>query len=129
MVRRNRAVKLSVMLLGAVSLSACLVPIAAGAGGAVFLSGHTAEAIVERSVTDMSSAAETVLASEGVAISASHTEDSGATRSFEGRKGDLDITVIIEREEGGTKLRVTAKRNSASWDDDYAKALLAKIIG
>ena len=129
MVRGIQAVKLSVMLLGVVSLSGCLLAAAAGAGGAIHFSGHTAEAIVDRSVDDMSSAAESVLASEGVAISASHNEDSGATRTYEGKKGDLDITVTIERSGGGAKVRVSAQRNTASWDDDYAKALLAKIIG
>lgn len=128
MVSGKRAAKLSLMLGLSVGVSGCLLAAAAGAGGAIHFSGHTAEAIVERSVADMSTAAESVLASEGVVISASHTEDSGATRSFEGKKGDLDITVTIERTSGGSKLRVSAQRNTASWDDDYAKALLAKII-
>ncbi len=129
MVRGIQAVKLSVMLLGVVSLSGCLLAAAAGAGGAIHFSGHTAEAIVDRSVDDMSSAAESTLASEGVSISASHNEDSGATRTYEGKKDDLDITVTIERSGGGAKIRVSAQRNTASWDDDYAKELLAKIIG
>lgn len=129
MVRGMRAVKLSAVLLGTMSLSGCLLAAAAGAGGAIHFSGHTAEAIVERSVSDMASAAESVLASEGIAVSASHVEDSGATRTYEGKKGDLDITVSIERTVGGAKVRVNAQRNSASWDDDYAKELLAKIIG
>jgi len=129
MVRGIKAVKLGVTLLGVVSLSGCLLAAAAGAGGAIHFSGHTAEAIVDRSVDDMSTAAEGVMASEGVAVSASHNEDSGATRTYEGKKGDLDITVTIERSGGGAKVRVSAQRNTASWDDDYAKELLAKIIG
>ncbi|MFQ5530230.1 MAG: hypothetical protein ACE5FP_07750 [Gemmatimonadota bacterium] len=123
-----RAVTLSVMLATTAGLSGCLFAAAAGAGGAIALSGHTAEAIVQRSVADMASAAERVLADEQVSISASHTENSGARRIFEGKKGDLDVTVTIERTEGGAKLQVSAQRTVATWDDDYAKELLAKII-
>ncbi|MDH3298587.1 MAG: hypothetical protein OEM23_00720 [Gemmatimonadota bacterium] len=123
-----RTVKLGMMLATTAGLSGCLFAAAAGAGGAIALTGHTAEAIVARPVSDMADAAERVLGEEQVAITASRTEDSGATRVFEGRKGDLDVTVTIEGNENGTRLRVSAQRSVASWDDDYAKELLAKII-
>lgn len=123
-----RAMTRSMLLLLTAGLSGCLLAAGAGAGGAVFFSGHTAEAIVERSVGDMASVAERVLANEQVAISSTSSEDSGATRTYEGKKGDLDVTVIVERTEGGARIRVRARRGTASWDDDYAKELLAKII-
>lgn len=124
-----RAITRSMILVLTAGLSGCLLAAGAGAGGAVFFSGHTAEAIVERSVADMANVAERVLSEEQVAISTTSSEDSGATRTYEGKKGDLDVTVIVERVTGGAKVRVSARRGTTSWDDDYAKELLAKIIG
>ncbi|MEE8486648.1 MAG: DUF3568 family protein [Gemmatimonadota bacterium] len=124
-----RAITRSMILVLTAGLSGCLLAAGAGAGGAVFFSGHTAEAIVERSVADMANVAERVLSEEQVAISTTSSEDSGATRTYEGRKGDLDVTVIVERVTGGAKVRVSVRRGTTSWDDDYAKELLAKIIG
>jgi hypothetical protein len=124
----RRMVIRSMALVSTVGLSGCLFAAAAGAGGAIHFSGHTAEAIVERSVDDMAGAVARTLAAEGIEVSASHNEDSGAKVSFEGAKGDLDVRVSLERDGVGTKVRVSAQRNAASWDDDYAKELLAKII-
>ena len=123
-----RAMTRSVILVLTAGLSGCLLAAGAGAGGAVFFSGHTAEAIVERSVGDMARVAERVLSAESVAISTTSSEDSGSTRTYEGTKGDLVVTVIVERASGGARIRVRARRGTASWDDDYAKELLAKII-
>lgn len=128
MARARRPVIRSMLLVLTAGLSGCLLAAGAGAGGAVFFSGHTAEAIVERSVADMASVAERVLSEEQVAVSATRSEDSGAKRTFEGKKGDLDVTVMIERTSGGARIRVRAQRGTANWDDDYAKELLAKII-
>ena len=124
----KRAVIRGFMLVLTAGLSGCLVAAAGGAGGAIALSGHTAEAIVERPVADMASVAEQVMEAEGISITDSSSEDSGARRSYEGKKDDLDVTVTIERTDGGTKLGVVARRSAVSWDDDYARSLLAKII-
>lgn len=124
----RRMVTRSMVLISTVGLSGCLAAAAAGAGGAVHFSGHGAEAIVERSVDDMALAVAQTLAAEAIDVTASHNEDRGAKLSFEGEKGDLDIRVLLERDDAGTKVTVSAQRNAASWDDDYAAALLAKII-
>lgn len=124
----RRIVIRGMVLVSTVGLSGCLFAAAAGAGGAIHFSGHTAEAIVERSVDDMALAVAETLAAEAIEVTASHNEDSGAKRSFEGTKGDLDVRVSLERDGMGTKVRVSAQRNAASWDDDYAAMLLAKII-
>ena len=123
-----RTVFRGIVLALTVSLTGCLVAAAAGAGGAIVFSGHTAEAIVDRSVDEMADVAERVMAAEGVRVTDMRSQDSGNRRVYRGEKDDLDITVTIERDESGTKIGVEAQRSTASWDDDYARALLAKII-
>lgn len=118
----------TLLLVSLTGLAGCLAAAAAGAGGAIVLSGHTAEAIVERPVDEVASVAEAVMAEEDVEVIDTRTEDRGAKRVFEGDRGDLDVTVTIEREDEGTKIGVEAQRSTARWDDDYARSLLAKII-
>lgn len=116
------------LLLATAGLTGCLAAAAAGAGGAIVLRGHTAEAIVDRSVDEMADVAEEVLEAEGIDITDTRSENSGTRRVFEGEKEDLDITVTIRAQEAGTKVGVEAQRSPATWDDDYARELLARII-
>lgn len=116
------------LLVSLVGLAGCLAAAAAGAGGAMVLTGHTAEAIVDRPVDDVARVAEEVMADEDIEVIDTRTEDRGAKRVYEGDRGDLDVTVTIERDDEATKVGVEAQRNAARWDDDYARSLLAKII-
>jgi len=120
---------LRTLLLGSLLASAgCLAAAAAGAGGAIVLTGHTAEAIVDRPVGEVAGVAEAVMAAEEIEVVDTRTEDRGAKRVYEGDRGELDVTVTIEEDDEGTKVGVEARRNAARWDDDYARSLLAKII-
>lgn len=126
-----RNIRIALRTLLSVSLLAstgCLAAAAAGAGGAIVLTGHTAEAIVDRPVAEVAEVAEAVMAAEDVEVVDTRTEDRGAKRVYEGDRGDLDVTVTIERQDEGTKVGVEAQRSAARWDDDYARSLLAKII-
>lgn len=123
-----RAARRGLLLMLTAGLSGCLVAAAAGAGGAIVFSGHTAEAIVDRSVDEMAEVAEQVMEAEGIRVTDERSQDSGSRRVYEGEKDDLDVTVTIEQDDAGTKIGVEARRSTTSWDDDYARSLLAKII-
>ena len=128
MKKSMRAAGRGLLLIVTASLTGCLVAAAAGAGGAIVLSGHTAEAIVDQPVEEMAGVSEQVMRDDGIDITDTRSQDSGAKRVLKGEKGDLDVTVTIQRTDEGTKLGVEAQRSTARWDDDYARALLAKII-
>ena len=56
-------------------------------------------------------------------------ESGGDTREIKGKKGDLDIAVSMERTSPTTtKTEVTARKNLAEWDKDYAQRILDKIV-
>jgi hypothetical protein len=60
---------------------------------------------------------------------ASSTEQGGDKREFKGKKGDLDVTIDIERKDPKTaRVEVTARKNLAEWDKEYAQQLLQKIV-
>ena len=62
-------------------------------------------------------------------ISETKTEDGGDKREFKGTKGDLDITVSLQRQSPTTtKVEVSARENLAEWDKEYAQRILNKIV-
>jgi hypothetical protein len=70
-----------------------------------------------------------VMGEEGITISETKSENGGDKQEFKGTKGDLDVTVTLERESPAlTKVEVTARENLAEWDKEYAQRVLNKIV-
>lgn len=126
MPRSVRALALALMLpvTGCVAAAA-----AAGAGAGIYLTSRGAESLVESSVDQVAARAQAVMSAEGIVPDASSSESGGNKREFKGKKGDLDVTIQIERETGSTsRVEVTARKNLAEWDKEYAQQLLSRII-
>lgn len=116
-------------ILAVAPLSGCLAAAAAGAGTGIYLTTRGAASTVEGSVSNVASRARSVLGEEGITISETKTENGGDKQEFKGTKGDLDITVTVERETPTmTKVEVTARENLAEWDKEYAQRILNKIV-
>jgi hypothetical protein len=101
----------------------------AGAGSAIYLTSRGASSTVNGSVNDVAARARSVMDGEGITITETKTEAEGDERSFKGTKGDLDVSVDLKRDTPTTtKAEVSARKNLAEWDKDYAKTLLNKIV-
>lgn len=101
----------------------------AGAGSAIYLTSRGASSTVNGSVSDVAARTRSVLDGEGITITETKTESEGDERSFKGTKGDLDVSVDLKRDTPTTtKTEVSARKNLAEWDKDYAKVLLNKIV-
>jgi hypothetical protein len=123
--RRQFLVPLAAVLLS----TGCLAAAAAGAAGGVYLTTRGAEAVVEGSVDDVAGRAEAVMTEMEIVKEGESTEDQGDKQVLKGKKGDLDITIDINRESPTTtKVEVTARENLAEWDKDYAKDVLNRIV-
>jgi protein-tyrosine-phosphatase len=119
------------LLLGLVAgLPGCLATAAAaGAGAGVYLTSRGAESIVDGPVDQVEQRARAVLQQEGIDVTGTQTENSGAKRELKGKKGDLEITVTMETQDAKTtKTEVTARKNLVTWDKDYAQQVLGKIV-
>jgi hypothetical protein len=69
------------------------------------------------------------MSEEGIVPDASSSEDGANKREFKGKKGDLDVTIQLQRESGSTtRVEVTARKNLAEWDKEYAQQLLSRIV-
>lgn len=124
--RRRWALALALMLpaTGCVAAAA-----AAGAGAGIYLTSRGAESLVESSVDQVATRAQAVMSAEGIVPDASSSESGGNKREFKGKKGDLDVTIQLEREsESTTRVEVTARKNLAEWDKEYAQQLLSRIV-
>jgi hypothetical protein len=123
--RRHLLLPLAAALLS----TGCLAAAAAGAAGGVYLTSRGAESVVEGSVDQIAGRAESVMGEMAIVKEGESTEDQGDKQVLRGKKGDLDITIEIERESENTaKVEVTARENLAEWDKDYAKEVLSRIV-
>jgi len=113
---------LAVVLAGA--LPGCLAAgaAAAGAGTGIYLTSRGAESVVKGSMDDVERRARAVFAAEGIPVTGSQVENSGARREIKGPKGDLEISVLMQQQGAeSTKTEVSARKNIAVWDKNYAQ--------
>jgi hypothetical protein len=123
-------VYLALALISTAAVSGCVAAAAAaGAGTGIYLTTRGAESVIEGSTSDVASRARSVLNEEGITITETKSENGGDKQEFKGTKGDLDVTVTLQRQgPSTTKVEVTARENLAEWDKDYAQRVLNKIV-
>jgi hypothetical protein len=123
--RRN----LLFLLAIALPSTGCLAAAAAGAASGIYLTSRGAESVVQGPVDEIAGRAEAVMGEMGIVKDGESTEDGGSRQVLKGKKGDLDVTIDIEQESESTaKVEVTARKNLAEWDKDYAKEVLNQIV-
>jgi hypothetical protein len=121
--------KLALIAALTLSSTACLAAAAAGAAGGIYLTSRGAESIVQGPVDQVATRAQTVMNEMGIVKSGESTDDGGDKREFKGKKGDVDVTIHLQREsDQTTKVEVTARENLAEWDKEYAQQILRRIV-
>lgn len=122
--RRNLFLLLALALLSTGCLAA-----AAGAAGGIYLTSRGVESLVAAPVDQVAANAEAVMSEMAIVKNGESTENDGDKHVLKGKKGDLDVTIDIERESDSTsKVEVTARENLAEWDKDYAKEVLNRVV-
>ncbi len=83
----------------------------------------------EGGLTGITARAQAVMNEEAIVPDESVVQKGGDKRAFKGKKGDLDVTIELERESSSTtRVEVAARKNLAEWDKEYAQQLLSKIV-
>jgi len=114
---------------GTVGAGACVAAAAAGAAGAVYATTRGVGSLVASPITRVVSSAESVMKDMGIVQDATSSDNGGAKRELKGKHGDLDVTIQMEQQDTATtKIEVSARKNLAEWDKDYARTVLDKII-
>ena len=124
------AIAWSLLITVVATLAGCAAAaVGAGAGGALYFTSRGAESIVDGTVGDVAQAVRETFSDMGISTEDTKTEDGGNKREITGKKGDLDVTVHWERQTSSTcKVEVSARKNMAEWDKDYAKDVLSRIV-
>jgi hypothetical protein len=113
----------------ALVLHACVVAAAgAGAAAGIHLTSQGAEAQVSAGIGRTATAVRETFRELGIQQTGESSEQSGAEREFKGEVDDLDVTVKLRTREGGTQVEVSARRSLASWDKEYARSVVGRIV-
>jgi hypothetical protein len=121
----------AVALMLAVSATGCVAAAAAGAGavGAVYATSRGVESVVNGSIDNVAARTQAVMREMGITMEGSKVDEGGAKREFKGKQGDLDVTVDLQQQDSATtKVEVSARKNLAEWDKDYARQVLERIV-
>ena len=116
----------------AILAAGCVVAAAgAGAGGGIYFTQRGVESVVPASVER--AAAATTQAFDQLHIRQTKVEtaqdDAGERREIDGTAGDRDIAVTLKPEgKSSTRVQVVAKKSAVTWDKDFARAVLDKIV-
>jgi hypothetical protein len=117
--------------LAVLATSGCLFAAAgAGAGGGIYYSGRGVESIVTTPVERTYSAAEQAFEQLGIQRTKTSAEQEGASdrREINGASADREVTVTLRTEGSGTKIQVVARTSAVTWDKDFARTILARIV-
>lgn len=113
-------------------VTACLVAAAgAGAGGGIYFTQRGVESVVPATVERAASATDQAFAELKIRRTKVQTEqgDHGEKREVEGTGGDRDISVTLNFEKtNSTRVQVVARTSAVTWDKDYARTVLDRIV-
>lgn len=108
------------------------VAAAAGAGAAgagYYFTQHGVGSTVNAQVDDVAARTQEVFAQQGIEVTKTTDQPGADHRTFEGKKGELDVSVDIQREgDTQSKVEVSAKKSYVQYDKDYARTVMDRIV-
>jgi len=125
--RSQAAASCAALLLGG-----CVVAAAgAGAGGGIYFTQRGVESVVPVTVERAATATNQAFGALKIRQTKSQAEqeDDGEKRAIEGAAGDREVNVTLKVEgKNSTRVQVVAKRTAVTWDKDFARSVLDKIV-
>src|SRR5204863_8127738 len=103
----------------------------AGGGGGIYVTQRGVESVVPATVERAAAATATAFDQLKVRQTKSQVEqgEDGEQREIEGSAGDREVSVTLKPEgKNGTRVQVVAKRTAVTWDKDFARSVLDKIV-
>ena len=114
-----------------VLLSACVAAAAAGAGagGTYYFTSRGVGSTISGNIDEVAARAQQVFTEENIAIDSQKSENGGDKRELGGMKGDLNVTITLERRgPNEVKAEIGARKNLVEWDKDYAQRLMDRLV-
>lgn len=124
-------IRMATLITSTLLTAACVFAAAgAGAGGGIYYKGRGVESLVTAPVDQTYSAAEHALAQLGIRRTKTRAEQEGGTdrRELRGAGAEREVTVTLRTETGGTRIQVVARKSAVTWDKEFARTILARIV-
>jgi hypothetical protein len=123
---RGLAVVIAVLGLGGCAAAAAGM----GAGAAIYVTDRGVESVVAAPIDKTYEAARKAFQEFGITENKTGTEqkDGVETRSLSGKTSDRDVDINLKTEGPGTKVDVVVKKSAVTWDKDFAREILNKIV-
>ena len=125
----KRLSRWAVLLAFVLPSTACVAAAAAGAAGAIYATTRGVESLVSAPVDQVASRVPPVMNKLDIVETGKSSEESGGKREFKGTHDDLDVSIQLEQQDSAmTKVGVSARKNVAEWDKDFARKVLEEIL-
>ncbi len=126
----DRKTSIVLAIAGACFTTGCMAAaLGGGALAGIHVTSQGAEADVESSIQGTEGRVRSAFRQMGIEMTGESSQDSGREREFKGSVNELDVTVSLETRDHGTHIDASARRSLASWDQEYAERLVARIVG
>ena len=127
-----RRVMAFVMIAGsAMASTGCFLAAAgAGAAGAIHFTDRGVESKMGQPISNVYDASQQAFKEMGITVKRTINEEEGGgtKRTLEGSTATRDVSVVLKTEGEGTHVDVVAKKTQVTWDKDYARAIIDRIL-
>jgi len=124
--------KAPLVAVGVLTSTGCFLAAAgAGAGGGIYFTQRGVESVVAAPVERASAATEQTFRQLGIRQTKTAAEQEGGQdkREIAGATTDREITVTLtSAAQGSTRVQVVARKSAVTWDKDFARTILEKIV-
>jgi hypothetical protein len=116
--------------MAAASAGCFLFAAGAGAAGAIHFTDRGVESQIGQPIATVYDASQQAFKDMGITAKRTiNEEESGSTkRTLEGSTSTRDVSVVLKSDGGSTHVDVVAKKTQVTWDKDFARAIIDKIV-
>lgn len=118
-------------VIAVLGLAGCAAAAAGmGAGAAIYVTDRGVESVVAAPIDKTFEAAQAAFQEFGITENKTGTEqkEGTETRTLSGKTSDRDVDINLKTEGPGTKVDVVVKKTAVTWDKDFARKILNKIV-
>lgn len=122
--------RFTLLVAATVVLNGCLLAAAGGVGGGIYFTNQGVESIVPGGVEEVSTATERAFGDFDLTRTELRIDEEGRTlRAQPSGGGDPEVTVTIRQEgDDSSRVEVKARNSVVTWDKDYARQVIEKIV-
>jgi hypothetical protein len=130
LIARRLAGWMMVAGMTAASAGCFLAAAGAGAAGAIHFTDRGVESQIGQPIAQVYDASQQAFKDMDITVKRTVNEQEGgaAKRTLEGSTSTRDVSVVLKSDGGSTHVEVVAKKTAVTWDKDFARAIIDRIL-